>query len=73
MIVAAEELSKDDLIQITAGSRSVQPEFEDFYVIDHVQDFDPVHVAVWLIQIWDDIPFSVLVPRRESVEVLRVS
>jgi hypothetical protein len=72
MIVSVEQLFRDDLIQLNSGSRSIQPEHDDFYMVDMVQDFDFNHVAVWLVQIWDDMPFSVLVPRSELVEVLRV-
>ena len=72
MIVPAEQLCRGDLIQFTAGPRALQPEHDDIYFVDAVQDMTQNFVAVFLLEIYDSTPVVLPVRRDEIVSLYSV-
>jgi hypothetical protein len=73
MIVAAEELCEGDLIHFKSGTRALQPEYEDMYIVACSPfDLNPAEVVIFLLEMWEETPEVVNVLRREKVEIIRV-
>jgi hypothetical protein len=73
MIVTAEQLCVGDVITLTAGSRALQPEHEDTFIICcPPEDYTSSEVVIFLLGMWEDIPLVVTVRRDEKVEIYSV-